>query len=58
MNFPRASSRPLRAALAALLALTQTSFAGAAPTPVNPAAATERIDQHTLREVLNGLRAL
>ena len=27
-------------------------------TIVNPAAATERIDQHTLREVLNGLRAL
>jgi DNA-binding transcriptional ArsR family regulator len=24
----------------------------------NPAAATERIDQHTLREVLNGLRGL
>ncbi|MGD0607935.1 MAG: DUF742 domain-containing protein [Streptosporangiaceae bacterium] len=27
-------------------------------TIVTPAAATERIDQHTLREVLNGLRAL
>jgi len=27
-------------------------------TIVTPAAATERIDQHTLREVLNGLRGL
>ena len=54
MNFPRASSRPLRAALAALLALTLTSFAGAAPTPSPSPSPQGEVPTRTIVIVING----